>query len=115
MFWERFYNMCTLKATKPNPVAKEIGISSGIVTKWKTTGTLPNGETLAKIADYLDCSVDYLLGHTNTPNAEKPAATKGDELSLDPLDAQLMDLLPHLTDDQKKLLYAQIKTLLDTQ
>jgi len=25
--------------------------------------------SLAKIADYLDCSVDYLLGRTETPNA----------------------------------------------
>lgn len=26
---------------------------------------------LAKIADYLDCSVDYLLGRTDSPNATK--------------------------------------------
>ena len=71
MFWERFYQMCILKGTKPNPVAKEIGISSGIVTKWKTDATLPNGETLIKIADYLDCSVDYLLGRTDNPDSHK--------------------------------------------
>ena len=71
MFWERFYQMCILKGTKPNPVAKKIGISPGIVTKWKTVGTLPNGETLIKIADYLDCSVDYLLGRTDKPEVNK--------------------------------------------
>lgn len=71
MFWERFYNMCASRGTKPNPVAKEIGVSSGILTKWKTTGALPNGETLIKIADYLDCSVDYLLGRTNDPESHK--------------------------------------------
>lgn len=65
MFWERFYNLCLQKNTKPNPVAKEIGISSGIVTKWKNEDTLPNGETLLKIADYFDVSVDYLLGREN--------------------------------------------------
>ncbi len=27
---------------------------------------------LARIADYLDCSVDYLLGRTDDPNAHKP-------------------------------------------
>ena len=27
--------------------------------------------SLAKIADYLDCSVDYLLGRTSNPNAHK--------------------------------------------
>ena len=26
---------------------------------------------LAKIADYLDCSVDYLLGRTDNPNVNK--------------------------------------------
>lgn len=26
---------------------------------------------LAKIADYLDCSVDYLLGRTDKPNSHK--------------------------------------------
>lgn len=71
MFWERFYLMCTLHGTKPNAVAKEIGISSGIITKWKTAGTLPNGESLVKIADYFSCSVDYLLGRTDNPNSHK--------------------------------------------
>ena len=71
LFWERFYALCILKGTKPNPVAKEIGVSSGIVTKWKTDGTLPNGETLIKIAEYFDCSVDYLVGRTNKPKLNR--------------------------------------------
>lgn len=71
MFWERFYNLCIQKNTKPNPVAKTIGISSGIITKWKNENTLPNGEMLLKLADYLDCSVDYLLGRTDNPNSHK--------------------------------------------
>jgi transcriptional regulator with XRE-family HTH domain len=71
LFWERFYHMCMMRGTKPNPVAKEIGVSSGSVTKWKTCGTLPNGETLIKIADHLDCSVDYLLGRTDNPEVNR--------------------------------------------
>lgn len=71
MFWKRFYKLCISKNTKPNPVAKDIGISSGVVTKWKNGTTIPNGETLIKIADYLDCSVDYLLGRTDNPEVNK--------------------------------------------
>lgn len=71
MFWKRFYELCISKNTKPNPVAKDIGISSGVVTKWKNGTTIPNGETLIKIADYLDCSVDYLLGRTDNPNVNR--------------------------------------------
>ena len=68
MFWQRFYDLCISNGTKPNPVAKKIGISSGTLTKWKTQNVLPNGETLKKLADYLNCSVDYLLGRTDCPD-----------------------------------------------
>ena len=70
MFWERFYKLCEKAGTKPNPLGKNLGISSGVITKWKNGG-IPNGDTLAKIADYLDCSVDYLLGRTDNPNSHK--------------------------------------------
>ena len=70
MFWERFYELCEKRSIKPNPLAKEIGISSGIITKWKSGG-IPNGEMLIKLADYLDCSVDYLLGRTDNPEVNK--------------------------------------------
>lgn len=30
-------------------------------------GSMLRSDTLARIADYLDCSVDYLLGRTDTP------------------------------------------------
>lgn len=70
MFWDRFYNLCLKKGIKPNPLGKEIGISSGIITKWKS-GAIPNGENLIKIADYFDCSTDYLLGRTDNPDSHK--------------------------------------------
>ena len=66
MFWERLYHLCTKNNCKPNTVAKAIGLSTATATKWKN-GAVPNGEALSKIADYLDCSVDYLLGRTDTP------------------------------------------------
>ncbi len=61
MFWERFYNLCLRTGKRPNPVGKEIGLSSGIISKWKNGG-IPNGETLMKLAKYFDVSIDYLLG-----------------------------------------------------
>ncbi len=61
MFWKRFYNLCLRSGKRPNPIGKEIGLSSGIISKWKNGG-IPNGETLMKLARYFDVSVDYLLG-----------------------------------------------------
>lgn len=64
MFWEKFYNLCLSHGIKPNPVAEQIGISSGLITKWKH-GATPNTDALLKIADYFNVSVDYLLGRTD--------------------------------------------------
>ena len=77
MFWDNFYNACVQKGTKPNPLAKELNLASGSMTTWKN-GKIPNGETLIKIADYLDVSVDYLLGRTETPDKYKSSITTGD-------------------------------------
>lgn len=63
-FWNRFYNLCKEKNIKPNPAAKEIGISSGALTKWKN-GEVTGTNSLNKIADYFGCSVDYLLCKTD--------------------------------------------------
>lgn len=69
-FWERLYDLCLTKGCKPNTVAKFIGLSTATATKWEN-GAIPNGEALAKIADYFDCSIDYLLGRTDNPEINK--------------------------------------------
>ncbi len=67
MFWDVFYNLCMANSVKPNAVCKELDFSTATATHWKK-GTVPNGEALVKIADYFQCSVDYLLERTNFPN-----------------------------------------------
>ena len=76
MFWDRFYIMCSQQGCKPNTVTKAIGLSGAIATKWKN-GSIPNGEILMKIADYLNCSVDYLLGRTENPSSQLLSVHKG--------------------------------------
>ena len=34
-------------------------------------GSMLKGDSLARIADYLDCSVDYLLGRTENPEVNQ--------------------------------------------
>ena len=76
MFWDCFYTLCEDNQTTPNSVAKVIGISNATTTKWKK-GAIPNGETLIKIADYLSCSVDYLLGRTPVREINLPVSDSG--------------------------------------
>ena len=61
MFWDVFYNLCIANHTTPNAVCKQLDFSNATSTSWKKNATLPNGETLLKLADYFDCSIDYLL------------------------------------------------------
>lgn len=70
LFFDVFSKLCEESGTTPNAVAKKLNLSSGGVTEWKN-GRTPRGETLKKIADYFNVSVDYLLG--NTDIKEKPS------------------------------------------
>ena len=108
MFWNRFYSLCIQKGIKPNPLGSKIGISSGVITKWKN-GAIPNGDTLIKIADYLDCSVDYLLGRTDTPGktaASMDASSPNQEKLTD-----LYNVLGGFDDDQLQLMLDYAKFL----
>lgn len=63
-----FLNEHNLSAYK---VAKYTGISQGLMNEYKNGVKLPTAQNLVKIADYLDCSVDYLLGRTDNPDSHK--------------------------------------------
>lgn len=50
---------------KSEELSKNTGISSGNISDWKSGRSKPGLNSLIKIADYFDCSVDYLLDRTN--------------------------------------------------
>lgn len=61
-------NMFTImnnKGVSAKDLSNETGISAGNISDWKSGRSMPKAEALTKIADFLDCSVDYLLGRTN--------------------------------------------------
>ena len=95
MFWETFLGLCNQNSTKPNPVAKELGISSGSVTSWKN-GKVPHHSTLLKIADYFGVSVDYLL------TGEKEKAPREIPEGLSELDAEIIKVLSSLSEERKQ-------------
>ena len=48
---------------------EDVGLGFNTMTNMKTS--MPKADNLAKIADYLDCSVDYLLGRTDNPETNR--------------------------------------------
>ncbi len=81
----------------------ELGLGVNIISQF-AQGREMSYLNLAKIADYLDCSVDYLLGRTDNPQAHIKATA---------VNYKLVNLLSQLTVDQQEMLEAQIKGLLD--
>lgn len=68
MFKEKFIELLQSKKIKPYHVAKATGISPGLMSEYKNGIKTPTIENLIKISNYLDCSIDYLLGRTDNPN-----------------------------------------------
>jgi len=70
MFYDQLKTICETKGIKITPLINSLSMSKGNIEKWRNGG-IPNGETLLKLANELDCSVDYLLGRTNNPKINK--------------------------------------------
>ena len=78
MFYERFVQLCEGKNLKVNPAGKKIGLSSGLLSKWKKEyeageNPLPNGDKLIAIVDFFQCSADYILDRTDVFEVGGPA------------------------------------------
>lgn len=65
-------NVIKLSAQNKNVTVKKLledcNINKGFIYDLEHKLTYPSCDKVARIADYLDCSVDYLLGRTNEPS-----------------------------------------------
>lgn len=60
--------------------------------------------SLAKIADYLNCSVDYLLGRTDNPNSHKEKAANSVNGNYNAVDNSSVTVNTPVLDEHQKLL-----------
>ena len=75
MFFDKYSELCKKKGKTPTGVAIELNVSRATVNYWKN-GNVPKQDTLIKIANYFNVSVDYLLGNEK----QKTPATDSDEM-----------------------------------
>ena len=80
MFYDIFKTLAEERGISVHKATSEIGLSNSTATKWKKNGSVPDSDTLSRIADYFDVSTDYLQGRTN--EKKPPAFAEGfkDEL-----------------------------------
>lgn len=66
-----FFERLTSLNISNKDLSQNVGVSSGNISDWKSGRSKPNIDTMIKIADYLNISIDYLLGRTDNPNINK--------------------------------------------
>lgn len=57
------------KGVSVKKLLEDVGLGYNTMSNLKTS--MPKADNLARIADYLDCSMDYLLGRTDVPEVNR--------------------------------------------
>lgn len=68
---DNFFKRIAEKGLNAKKLSDATGISTGNISDWKSGRSMPSAVKLDILADYLDCSVDYLLGRTDKPEVNK--------------------------------------------
>jgi HTH-type transcriptional regulator, competence development regulator len=66
-------------------LAERLGYSRGKLSNYEQGSRQPDYDTLKKIADFFEVSVDYLLGRTDNPNGTSEHDDKKNKEDYDPL------------------------------
>lgn len=72
---EKVLGLVQEKCITINELEEATNLPTGTIRQWADQ-TVPNGKTLADIADYFGCSVDYLLGRESDFEDIMPIATE---------------------------------------
>ena len=61
-FADRFKNVLTKKNISQERIKRELPVSASVLYKWTSGKNSPSAISLIRLAKYLDCSVDFLIG-----------------------------------------------------
>ena len=64
---DNLFKLIALKGINQSKLAEDTSISTGNISDWKKGKSMPSAVKLDELASYFGCSVDYLLGRTDTP------------------------------------------------
>ena len=75
---ERIKQLLKSKKISASKMLADCEMNKNALYTMQSSGYLPRLEALAKIADYLGCSVDYLLGRSDQPDRQAAPLTDDD-------------------------------------
>lgn len=114
MFCDRLKEIRTKAGLSQLELAKKLFVTQQAVARWENNKNTPNPETLSKIADILNVSVDYLVGHIEAEKTPVPKDGNGQETSGNVVRVRGSDgsfYERKLSDDQRKLLVQMLDNL----
>ena len=120
---DRLRHVSKSKVMTMKAVLEDCGLNFNMMTMMRTS--MPKADTLAKLADRLECSVDYLLGRTTemmTPGAgqaptpiqdEGPNLDEAPQLSRNA--AEMLELFEQLPGHEQDRLIGRAQLLVEQQ
>lgn len=97
------------KGISQQTLGDAIGVSQPSINKYENHNIEPDIETLRRIADYFETSVDYLIGHTDIRRRIEPTEAH----DLNQTESDLVDSFRALTPAQRECILMTIRTFLN--
>lgn len=97
-FYDTVNEICKRNGTTATTVLREIGASTGNVSKWKN-GSIPNIDLALRIAERLDITLDYLV--TGIPDRQPLKLVANSELSAS--DQEWLSIVHQIPDDKQDM------------
>ena len=104
VFVQNIKYYCNLKGIKPTVACRESGVGSSFINNLER-GQTPSVAKVQMLADYLGVTTSELLGEKVTP-ADQPVNGR---------EAESMKLFGQLSEDQQRIVLAQLKGIVDTR
>ena len=105
---ERIAYLRDLNSVKQKELAEKIGVTKATMSKYENNLNIPNADILAKIADALSTSTDYITGRTNRITSYNCTVQKYST-------EKLFNIILQLNDENKIRIYERALTLLEQQ
>ncbi len=101
---QRIKNLAKQQNKSLKDILNKSGLGSNMMSNMRTS--MPKADSLAKIADELNCSVDYLLGRTEIKEAPAEAEAKI---------KAIVDIYKALSSKNQALLDSLLQSMLEQQ
>lgn len=101
IFWRNYKRLCEDFGSNPTAVARELGITSGAVSGWKS-GRMPHIYALQRIAERFSVAVQDLV--SGEPTEPKASSQKPDmQTRIDEAADSLMKIIRHCSESSEYL------------